>query len=71
MELFHRWHKGPLLRRIEALRKYPDPNFVLGVDKALVSNPEIQGQVENNEQIFVFNAFPSLSKIKKALKRYE
>ena len=71
MELFHRWHKGPLIRRIEDLNQYPDPNFVLGVDKALVSNPEIKKQVENNEQIFVFNAFPSLSKIRKALKRYE
>ena len=71
VELFHRWHKGPLLRRIEALRQFPDPYFVLGVDKALGSSSEIGAKIENNDQIFVFNAFTSLNKLKKALKRYE
>ena len=71
VELFHRWHQGPLLRRIEALQRFPDPHFVLGLDKALASSAEMQSKIENNAQIFVFNAFPSLSKLQKVLRRFE
>lgn len=71
IELFHRWHKGSLSKRLDILDGITERNLVLGLDKALVSDPYVAEIAENNGQIFVFNSFPSLSKIKKVLKVFE
>jgi uncharacterized protein len=55
IELFHGWHKGALSKRLEALRARPDPDLLLGVDRAILkSDPSLEGQ----GQVFAFNKFP-------------
>jgi predicted nuclease of restriction endonuclease-like RecB superfamily len=66
VELFHRWHRAVLLRRIEALATKPDPNLVLGVDRSLLDD-ELERKIEASDRMFVFNAFPSKRALEKVL----
>ena len=68
VELFHRWHRGVLLRRMEALASKPDPSLVLGVDRSLVDQ-ELEKQIAASDRMFVFNAFPSKKALEKVLMR--
>ena len=71
VELFHRWHQGALSKRLEIFDSVTEQNLVLGLDKALVSDSYVAEIAEKNDQIFVFNSFPSLSKLSKVLKAFE
>jgi len=71
IELFHRWHRSALTKRLDMFDNMTERNLVLGLDKALVSDSHVAEIVEKNDQIFVFNSFPSLSKIAKVLKGFE
>ena len=71
VELFHRWHKGPLLRRLDDLATRPDEALVLGVDRALLSNEALAAKVADHEQVLLFSAFPSSKKLKGMLRRFE
>lgn len=66
VELFHRWHRGVLARRLEALAVKPDPGLVLGVDRSLLDE-ELEKRIEASDQMFVFNAFPSRSVMERVL----
>jgi hypothetical protein len=59
VELFHRWHRGALERRLEELEASPDPSFRLGVDRALAKDPEVAARIEAHPQAFLFRGFPS------------
>ena len=60
LELFHAWHAGPLLRRLEELRQRSDPGLVLGVERALVrAHPEVAA----HPAVFLFHQFPSPRKL--------
>ncbi|MEE2902974.1 MAG: DUF790 family protein [Myxococcota bacterium] len=71
IELFHRWHRSALTKRLDMFDSVTEQNLVLGLDKALVSDSHVADIVEKNDQIFVFNSFPSLSKLAKVLKGFE
>ena len=71
IELFHRWHRSALTKRLDMFDSVTEQNLVLGLDKALVSDSHVADIVEKNDQIFVFNSFPSLSKIATVLNGFE
>ncbi len=66
VELFHRWHRAVLVRRMEALAARPDPGLVLGVDRSLL-DADLEAAIEASERMFVFNAFPSKRALAKVL----
>ena len=59
VELFHRFHKGALHRRLEEMRDGLDDQFRVGVDKSLVKDPALSAQLEAHPQVFLFRSFPS------------
>ena len=69
VELFHPWHAGALGRRLEELQVRPDPQLVLGVDRALVRAPELKARLEARPDVFLFNAYPSARALRRALER--
>jgi predicted nuclease of restriction endonuclease-like RecB superfamily len=66
-ELFHRWHRSALERRLEGLRSRPDPHLFLGVDRLLMKQPALRGALEDCPQVMPFNVFPSEKKIREIL----
>ncbi|MDC0710137.1 DUF790 family protein [Stigmatella sp. ncwal1] len=68
LELFHAWHAGPLARRLEELRSRPDPQLLLGVDRALTRTGERE-ELEAHPQVVLFNGFPSARKLRERLAR--
>lgn len=59
VELFHRWHRGLLERRLLELEEAPDPSYRIGVDRSLLRDPEVAGQVDGHPQVFLFRSFPT------------
>lgn len=68
LELFHAWHAGPLERRLRELRSRPDPNLLLGVDRALARGKEGE-TLEAHPQVVLFNGFPSARRLRDRLTR--
>jgi len=69
VELFHRWHRGALLRRLGELHSRPDPGLVLGVDLSLLKDAELAARVHDHPQVFTFNKFPSRRRLQPLLDR--
>lgn len=69
VELFHAWHAGALARRLAELATRPDPDLVLGVDRALARAPEQKAVLEAHPQVLLFNGFPSAKKLSTWLAR--
>ncbi len=69
VELFHRWHRGPLLARLEELIEQPDPELFLGVDRALARDPELLAQLEAHPQVFLFRGFPTVRTLRRLTER--
>jgi uncharacterized protein len=75
LELFHRWHKGALGRRIKQLqrsrKKIP---LAIGVDRFLSKDPTMQKQMEGSDWFqkhgFPFNAFPPVKRVVKCLEGF-
>lgn len=59
VELFHRWHRGQLTRRLDELAACPDPSFWVGVDKSLLSDADLAARIEGHPRCFTFRGFPS------------
>jgi len=64
LELFHRWHKGNLPRRLTFLDKHPETPLVIGVDRAALSGEELgellRGFPGAAEKVFSFRDFPAV-----------
>ena len=62
MELFHRWHRGQLLKRLNIIIKYPNLPLLLGISRLLKKDDEIIKTVEKAEslgaKVFWFTDFP-------------
>ena len=71
LELFHRWHSGPLLQRLEQLAEKTELPLIIGVDRSLYNKPEIKAQLNGNEIFeqrgFLFRDFPGVEKVRKLL----
>jgi hypothetical protein len=68
--LFHRWHYGALLSRLEFCSKNPDLPLIIGIDRALLKG-ELPQILEKNEyfqkQGFLFRDFPGIARVSKLL----
>lgn len=69
VELFHRWHRHALLRRLDELAVRPDPLFLVGVDLALTKDDAVAARLEGHPQVFTFNKFPSRRRLQPLLDR--
>lgn len=68
VELFHRFHRGALERRLSDLEATPDPSFRVGVCRTLLKNEGLAERVESLPWAFSFRGFPSVRAIKALLK---
>jgi hypothetical protein len=70
LELFHRWHRGVLLKRLEFCEANPGLPLLLGVDRSLLKG-ELPQLLENSEYFqkkgFLFRDFPGVSTVNKLL----
>ena len=70
LELFHRWHRGALLKRLEFCEGNPDLPLLLGVDRSLLKG-DLPQLLENSEYFqkkgFLFRDFPGVSRVNKLL----
>lgn len=67
VELFHRWHRHALLRRIEGLRSRPDAALLLGVDRTLGRDPAVSAAMDSTNNVFLFSDMPTQRKMKDIL----
>jgi predicted nuclease of restriction endonuclease-like RecB superfamily len=72
LELFHRWHRGALLKRLEFCEDNPELPLLLGVDRSLLKG-ELPDLLENSSYFqkkgFLFRDFPGVSRVKKLLEQ--
>ena len=70
LELFHRWHYGALMQRLEFCSKNPEQPLIIGVDRALLKG-ELKQLLEENEFFqqkgFLFRDFPGIARVNKLL----
>ena len=70
LELFHRWHRGALLKRLEFCEANPDLPLLLGVDRALLKG-DLTQLLENSSYFqqkgFLFRDFPGVARVNKLL----
>ncbi|MBU8901131.1 MAG: DUF790 family protein [Victivallales bacterium] len=70
LELFHRWHRGALLKRLEFCEVNPDLPLLLGVDRALLKG-DLRQLLENStyfqQKGFLFRDFPGVARVNKLL----
>ena len=76
LELFHRWHAAALDRRIDLLKSHPELPLILGIDRALISEPELlEAKFANQPQLaarcWLFRDFPGVESTLRVLKKYE
>jgi len=71
LELFHRWHSTPLLKRLEYCASHSDMPFIIGVDRSLSERPEIKQVLDSNDFFqkkgFLFRDFPGVERVYKLL----
>ena len=73
LELFHRWHDTPLLRRLEFLETHPETPLIIGVDRALHRRPELESRLAASvffqQSGFLFRDFPGVDTVEKTLRK--
>lgn len=72
LELFHRWHAGPLQERLCYLDQRSELPLLIGVDRALCKqHPDLQKQLEQRPWFasrgFLFRDYPTVEKTLKCL----
>ncbi len=75
LELFHRWHKGPLEKRLKHLETGRTKTALLiGVDRFLTKDPALQKKLEHSgwyqKHGMPFNAFPPVKRVVKCLEGF-
>ncbi|GAA4892921.1 DUF790 family protein [Ferrimonas pelagia] len=70
LEIFHRWHRGPLTQRLEELEKMKEP-LILAIDRFLLKG-DWQDSIDSldNNRHFLFSEYPTVSRLKKTLDGY-
>lgn len=71
LELFHRWHRGTLPRRMAFLEEHPQTPLILGADRAAVTDEgfeELRAAFPAAaERLFRFRDFPSVDTVVRTL----
>ena len=72
LELFHRWHMAPLLRRLEECEDPAFENLIIGIDRALINKGGLKETLEESlwfqEKGFLFRDFPGVTTVERKLK---
>lgn len=75
LELFHRWHSRPLISRLEWMSKHPEVPLIIGVDRSLLKDQEIQDALDQSEQFasrgFLFKDYPTVERTLKCLNGFK
>lgn len=71
VEIFHRWHRHQLVRRLDELRTRPDPGLHLAVDESLLGEEGLRASVEASGHVLTFKQFPSERKLRALLATLE
>ena len=76
LELFNRWHANGLAQRLKWLEKHPDTPLILGVDRSLLRDAELQNILDNSPWFsqfgFLYREYPTCDRTRRALhKRLE
>lgn len=65
LELFHRWHAGQVLQRLETLTRHPRIPLILGVDRFLLRADPVREALESSdwfaERGFLFRDYPTVA----------
>lgn len=74
LELFHRWHSGPLRERLDYLRRQPALPLLLGVDRSLCrQDPTMEEELKTEpafaDRVFLFRDYPTVDKTLKCLEK--
>jgi len=73
LELFHRYHANRLPARLDWMEKHPEIPLIIGVDKILLRNPELEEQLNNStwfqQNGFLFRDYPTCEKTRQCLNR--
>ena len=73
LELFHRWHKGELPKRMEFMEKNPEIPLIAGIDRGAVSEEKWTDLVRTfpgaAERCFRFRDFPGVDTVLKTLEK--
>ena len=74
LELFHRWHKSELPRRMEFIENDPAPPLILGIDRGAACD-ELWAELTAAfpaaaERCFRFRDFPGIESVTKTLNRF-
>ena len=70
VELFHGWHRGPLLRRLQQLQACPDAQLRLGVERKLLQRADVVQAVAaygGESRLLAFNGYPSPRRLRALL----
>jgi len=69
LELFHRWHRGPLQKRLSYFNTNVCPGFIFGVDRAIANEAELKSYHNIADRIFLFRDFPGVERVYQLLNR--
>ncbi len=67
LELFHRWHHGPLHKRLQYFNDNALPGFIFGVDRAIADETELKNYHNIADRIFLFRDFPGVERVHQLL----
>ena len=71
LELFHRWHRGQLDRRLALLERKPETRLILGIDRALADDAAWNTLTEAHpvlvDRLFRFRDFPGVDRVRRVL----
>lgn len=70
LELFHRWHRAGLPRRLSDPEKLRRLRLLVGVDRALNSVADEFPDAENSGMVFRFRDFPGVETTLRALRKF-
>jgi len=74
LELFHRWHRGQLDRRLALLERKPETRLILGVDRALADDDAWNALTEAHpvlaDRLFRFRDFPGVDRVRRVLETF-
>lgn len=74
LELFHRWHRTELERRLALLRQRPELPLLLGIDRALCDDAEYAALAVRDPalaaRLFRFRDFPGVDRVGKLLEQF-
>ncbi|NMA47883.1 MAG: DUF790 family protein [Lentisphaerae bacterium] len=74
LELFHRWHAGPLRERLDFLRRQPTLPLLLGVDRSLCrKSSALETELTTDpafvDRVFLFRDYPTVERTRKCLEK--